>query len=205
MAMKIPKEDQIVQSRAGVTRWDFYVHPFGIPIAQTWPQFFGILALINRHAPDLLIELGIDQGGLGSLLIMRCKYVPDFHYLGIDENEGRINPILKGLAREEPRFAIHIADIYSEETLSMVQSRIAANPGSTAIFCDGGDKLVELQIYSKFLKKKGDILVGHDYTPGLDVPNTINDEKMEFLLEDFDPLDDSFFKHYLILPCFMRK
>jgi hypothetical protein len=87
----------------------------------------------------------------------------------------------------------------------MVQSRIASVPGNTVIFCDGGDKQVELQIYSKFLKKRGDIIVGHDYTPGLDVPNTINDEKMKFLLDDFDSLDDDFFRRHLLLPCFIRR
>ncbi|KKM69858.1 hypothetical protein LCGC14_1446610 [marine sediment metagenome] len=199
MVIRIGPNDWAVQEEGQAIRWDFRVHPFGIPIAQTWPQFFGMLALINRYGPHMLIELGVDQGGLGSLMVMRNKYVPSFHFLGIERNIGRINPIYKQLSKDEPRHELLYADIYSEETKEYVQKRIAEISGNTAIFCDGGDKLLELKTYSKFLKKKGDIIVGHDY------PGDYDDKDLEFLLDDFEPLDENFFKKFLRIPAFMRR
>ncbi len=54
-------------------------------------------------------------------------------------------------------------------------------------------------ISSKFLKKKGDIIVGHDY------PGDYDDKDLEFLLDDFEPLDENFFKKFLRIPAFMRR
>ncbi len=199
MVVRVAPKDWAVQEDGKAIRWDFHVHPFGIPIAQTWPQFFGMLALVNRYGPNLLIELGVDQGGLGSLMVMRNKYVPDFYFLGIERNIGRVNPVYKQLSKDEPRHELLYADIYSEATTEYVQKRIGEMPGNTAIFCDGGDKLFELKTYSRFLKKKGDIIVGHDY------PGDYDDKDLEFLLDDFDPLDENFFKKFLAIPAFIRK
>lgn len=179
--------------------WDFFVQPFGIPIALTWTQFFGALTMVNRYPPALFIELGVYRGGLGSLLITRCKYDPNFHYLGIEIDQLAINKTFFQMVEEEPRAEIYIGDLYKDETEKYVDKRIMNAAGRTIIFCDGGEKLLDIVLYSELLKRTGDILFAHDY------PGQYDDEDLEFMFERFDALDEEFFKNGLLIPAFIRK
>jgi hypothetical protein len=54
-----------------------------------------------------------------------------------------------------------ISDVFNAETENEIKELICQN-GVTVIFCDGGNKIREFNLFSKYLKS-GDYILAHDY------------------------------------------
>ena len=52
-------------------------------------------------------------------------------------------------------------DAFEKSTIEKIQKYIQ-EPGKTLVFCDGGNKKREFNLFAKYLKV-GDIIMGHDY------------------------------------------
>lgn len=130
----------------------------GMPCAQnrlalpTWSYAF------EMHRPARIIEIGSGTGGftIGLAIASRSYKTCVF---SIDQTEAPSEEF-KTLAIDlEIRFIK--ADILSEGTTEFI-GNLTELPGTTYVLCDGGDKLRELETFSKFLKP-GDVIGAHDY------------------------------------------
>jgi hypothetical protein len=101
-----------------------------------------------------IIELGTARGGLSVLLGMfsltyGCKYVTYDIY-----DSSLYNDLFKRLDIDFRK-----KDIFECE--SEISKEIQSE-GITILFCDGGDKAKEFNMFSKYLKP-GDLILAHDY------------------------------------------
>lgn len=83
--------------------------------------------------------------------------VKQFSYAGYQSTDFSINDYLKNLDID-----FKIKDCFEKETFKEITDLIQ-EPGKTLIVCDGGNKAKEVQEFSPYLKK-GDIIIGHDYS-----------------------------------------
>lgn len=101
---------------------------------------------------DLIIEIGYHWGGL-TLWFERNKK-PGAKVIGFDIND-EIREVT------DPSVDYRYGDCFSEQTINEI-TELVNNSGKTLIFCDGGYKEREFQIYSKIIKS-GDVIMLHDF------------------------------------------
>jgi len=157
--------------------------PYGIKTSHTWHEMGQILRIINDYEIETFVELGVHVGGLASLLLPITKY-KNFTYFGIEKDVSIIHPAI--------RDRIYIGDILEsvDEVRRIKMSR------RTFIYCDGGNKKLEMGLY-KDLLNTGDIIACHDYFReniiGLDIFAPEVSRKDLLFLEyglRFEPLPD---------------
>lgn len=130
------------------------VWPMGISTSLTWYDVGAILHVVHESRAGLVVEIGVEHGGLGALLLAYSAYT-GITYRGLDITLGALHPAMR-----VPEIVAR--DAWATETVAEVQGWMAKAPGPVLIFCDGGDKPRELHLYAPLIRP-GDVLIGHDY------------------------------------------
>lgn len=131
--------------------WAAQQNPYAFPI------FYDFL---NQIKPKRILEIGTALGGFTFFLKNSCDR------LGIDCK------ILSYDIYSKPQYTqmiengidVRVENIF-DNTYSSVKQEVIdfiKQEGVTLILCDGGNKIGEFNLLSKFLKK-GDIIMAHDY------------------------------------------
>lgn len=127
--------------------------------------------MISNNKPSRVIEIGTSQGGLTLMirdildqyglqktdLITYDIYDPIYLKYFIVENNKNIT------TKVETLFCERYQSFKNEETKNLLKNYIQQE-GSTLIMCDGGNKIVEFNLFAELLKKE-DIIMAHDYAP----------------------------------------
>jgi hypothetical protein len=107
---------------------------------------------LDEVKPKNIVEIGTASGGLTHFLSDTCPYskiitleTKDFHNYKFKENVKSI-----------------IHDSNSKELIENVLTPFIHNEGTTIVFCDGGDKVIDFINYAPLIKK-GDYICVHDY------------------------------------------
>lgn len=136
--------------------------PYGIRTQHTWHEMGEILRIVNDLDIKTFIELGTYNGGLFSLLIGRVVADKDWRVYSLEIDRTVVDPSLAGLSN------LLIRDVMAEKTIEEVKALISYWRGKALIYCDNGNKVAEMGLYAKILRK-GDVIMCHDYSEGQDV------------------------------------
>ncbi|MDD5649604.1 MAG: CmcI family methyltransferase [Candidatus Nanoarchaeia archaeon] len=109
--------------------------------------------------PKTIIEIGTYYGGL-SILFQMYAIAYDCQFVTFDIKKLTENNKLFVRLNIDHR----IADVF--ESIDVIQNLIK-NEGTSVVFCDGGNKIKEFSIFSKFLKP-GDYILAHDYAKDME-------------------------------------
>lgn len=130
------------------------IWPVGVSTSLTWSDIGVILHVIQAAGIRLVVEIGVEHGGLAALLAAYGQ-VTGVAYRGLDITLAALHPVVRDLP-------IVARDAWRAETVAEVRGWMDAANGPCLIFCDGGDKPKELHLYAPLLRP-GDVLMGHDY------------------------------------------
>jgi cephalosporin hydroxylase len=157
--------------------WPF----FGCFMQQTPNAVMSLNRLINTHNFSTIIEFGTHDAGLSLLFAMYCL---NSHIPCVSDNPNE--PVLykNNTHHKQPKSfytfdnvvrdknATHLLrelranflqrDILNNDETIQEIGNIIKQPGKTLLLCDNGNKIREVELYSKFLKV-GDIIMSHDY------------------------------------------
>lgn len=142
----------------------YHVGYRGLSIQQRPDIIYPFSILLNKIKPNIIIEIGTASGGLSLLLhdlteeieskiitydIITPNYLKDI----VDKNNLQ-------------RIEIVTKNIFSNDYITLndttIMDTILNKNNKLLILCDGGSKVSEFNIFSKFLKQD-DILMAHDY------------------------------------------
>lgn len=135
------------------------ISPLGIPVGQSWIEIGCNLAVIQDFSVGTFIEIGLDAGGMCCLLYSRMQFDKSFHYYGIDISRARLWKTVADL--EGPN--VRIDDVFADTSKRWIWDLIHDSKKRALIFCDGGNKALEMQTFAPYLKE-GDLIMAHDYT-----------------------------------------
>ena len=127
---------------------------------QNWNAFEVFHNFLEKVKPKRIIEIGTSLGGFTSFLNYTCKKLNlDCHILSYDiithhwYDEMRKN----GIDLRIENIFYNNYTTTKKEVIDFIQK-----DGLTLILCDGGDKIKEFNLLSKYMKK-GDFIMTHDY------------------------------------------
>lgn len=125
----------------------------GIPTTQAWDDYLLWEKFFYHNPINFMLEIGT-QFGATSLFFKHHAEVYGFDFLTIDIVEfpevSRIKELLGG--------SFHLMDCFTAETIQIVTSVDTPK----LVFCDGGNKPLEMQTYAPLLKP-GDFIACHDW------------------------------------------
>ena len=148
------REDKLYKQHGGIA-------PYGIMVSHSWTEIGAVLEVVNKYKVDLFVEIGFHRGGLGTLLVPNCLYNFGFHYLGFDIDMEIAEPSFLEIV-EQTLFARFVfEDALSELAIGIVSDALSKSL-HPMIYCDGGDKPREFDIFSRMLPADGLVMV-HDY------------------------------------------
>lgn len=133
----------------------------GVPAVQAWEDLMLWENFLNLADPHTLIEIGTFLGGL-SLFLHFQAYSRDCTFVTVDWQEfadfkSEDSPLwISGVAAE----FIH-EDVWRPEFQHDLQNMITAD-SPAVLFCDGGNKPLEMRTFVPFLKP-GDFVAVHDW------------------------------------------
>jgi hypothetical protein len=142
-----------------------FARPHGIFICHWWAEVGCLFNILDHYEIGLFVEIGVLDGGLAALMLSRCDYLPEFDYLGFDSHQGKWNARLV----ERAGIKLFRGDAFSSQTQERVQNKIRRCEHRALVYCDGGNKAAEANLYWGFLRR-GDLLGVHDFSD--DVKNT---------------------------------
>ena len=134
------------------------IWPIGVSCSLTWLDLGAIAHILHAAHIRLVIEIGVEHGGLAAYLAAYCHYTGCV-YRGIDITLNALDPTVRA---EMAHTQIEERDAWSAATVARVAAWLAEHDGPALIICDGGDKPKELKLYAPLLRP-GDVLIGHDY------------------------------------------
>lgn len=111
-----------------------------------------------KEKPKRIIEVGTGGGGLSLFLAEICKVI-DCEFFTFDIDQKRSGAIGKKI--RNMGFSAELTNIFDLKTIEKV-SKLISKTGRSLVLCDGGKKIKEINMFSKFLKP-GDIIMAHDY------------------------------------------
>jgi len=127
---------------------------------QNYKAFEVFHNFIQSVKPKKILEIGTSIGGFTQFLKYTCDNLGlDTHIISLDIHEKHwySDIIEMGVdLRLENIFLNNFEDV-PQEYKDFIQG-----DGVTIVLCDGGDKVREFNLLSKFLKR-GDYILGHDY------------------------------------------
>jgi hypothetical protein len=132
-----------------------------------------LTTLFETVQPSQILEIGTACGGLTVLMrnILNQINLKNCLIRSYDVNPEHNRSILLGLIDEGENINFRLENIFNSDYSELKENSdipdFIRNPGVTIVMCDGGSKLKEVNILSKFLKK-GDIIMAHDYSPTTD-------------------------------------
>ncbi len=134
------------------------IWPIGVSCSLTWYDLGAIAHILQTHHIRLVVEIGVEHGGLASYLEGYCHYT-GCAYKGIDITLNALNTTVRD---EMAGGQIEQHDAWAAPTIARVGRWMAEHPSPALIIIDGGDKPKELHLYAPLLRD-GDVMVGHDY------------------------------------------
>ena len=130
----------------------------------------------QTHKFEYVVEFGSQKGALSTYFANAAAISEQFFFETYEwdrdkdwysrENEGAGHWFDK-LAKISPYVNGFSQDVFSEDTLDHVRKN--SEQFKTFIFCDGGDKVKEFNMYAP-LKKPGDRIAVHDWGTEIDYP-----------------------------------
>jgi hypothetical protein len=134
---------------------DYY--PFfykGLRAEQSRNIFRALDVLSEYENPSQIIEIGASSGGFTKILedhpISKNAKIYSIELKAFNPNAVYSDKVIQ----------INGDCFHLEESIGNTIKK----DGTTLFFCDGGDKNLEINIFSKYLKV-GDLIFGHDYAP----------------------------------------
>lgn len=130
----------------------------GHRLGHTWHEVCVLKAFINHFRPDVFAEIGVHEGVLSQILI---PFVPKY-YIGVEINCQIVLPEVQNLYHERWETTnLVCGDCFEEDIIF----NITHQKGIKMIYCDGGNKARELDVYHIFMNP-GDIIMTHDFNDG---------------------------------------
>ena len=131
--------------------------------------FENLKNILNEIKPHRIIEIGTARGAT-------TLYMSDLlTELKLNDTKIKTFDIIQrdhliDVERDNIEFYIGNIFNYSLKELSKPEEIVnfLSNDGTNLIMCDGGNKILEFEILSKYLKK-GDVIMAHDYAPNKEV------------------------------------
>jgi len=128
---------------------------------QNWKAFETFWKFLYDVKPNRILEIGTSIGGFTQFLNYCCKSIgikTDIISLDIHKKDWYIDIINEGVD-------IRIENIFLENYQDIPQfyKNFIQNDGVTIVLCDGGDKIKEFNLLSRFIKS-GDFILAHDYS-----------------------------------------
>ena len=123
------------------------------------PQYFpAITDIMKERNPELIIELGTHLGGMTAIL---SDYFPDveIHTFELDIDTVAVETV-ENLSRKNVTF--HERSLFPREHEGLVNLLIGGVDKRKVLYCDNGNKEMEMELYSKYLMP-GDLLGCHDW------------------------------------------
>lgn len=167
-------------------------HWFGqYPMSQNQLAVSMLSMALDYENPDVVIEIGTQQGGLVCALAELNTRGTQFYSLDITDQ--RPEEVKKGFAKNHIHFVLEDCFEFIPKILAMRRH------GKYVILCDGGNKNLEFSTFRPLLAS-GDVIMAHDWIYGLKTRNQ-NDLSMFWDREEFtnnlkddykDPLADEF-------------
>lgn len=153
-------------------KWDQHgiLWPFVLPIGQSWFDIGAVFGTIQYMNIRTMVEIGINQGGISSLMYGRKDFDPGFAYFGIEIFDHVVDSRLPK-AHWKGGFSIKIGDIFQNEAWLR---ECVDRSGRTLVLCDGGNKAGELKFVLPTMRN-GDVVLVHDYQVEFldsDIPTT---------------------------------
>jgi len=115
--------------------------------------------LLKEENFDTIIELGTSLGGLTYIISDICDennlkkniHTLDYSYRDYVEDELKSRNVNYYILNEK------------EEEYKKVVTDLISSQGKCLVLCDGGNKIEEFNLYSRYLRS-GDIIMAHDYS-----------------------------------------
>lgn len=158
----------------------------GITILQNKDIVKSFTELITKYKPSRILEIGTAAGGLTLLLRdlldqNNCKDA-DFKTYDIENGDwSRSEIFIKAL--ETRKIDSILQNIFIPDTMTLQDETCVdyiQSEGTSLIICDGGNKALEFNILSKYLKS-GDIIMAHDYAYSREFfDNAVGSRKWDF-------------------------
>jgi len=203
MNESIPDFELTVTTRKGfeLQEINYNMNVLDVLAAQQPAQILSHIDIINRYKIALFVELGTYMGGGLVHVIPNLILDRNFRYMGYEILPEKVKDEILFFAFDHPRCELILQDMFLAHNLEAVSDAIASTQGRVYVFCDGGNKPKELEIFSKFLRV-GDIISVHDYVE--DQTGEITDQDLEKLGDDFASLDEELRKNILWMPTFIK-
>ena len=143
------------------------IDPFGLLVGHTWCEVGLILDAINRNNVTRFVEVGVHKGGLCAILAHSTEHMPNFHYLGVEIDGNIIDPSVRKLfhSRADSIRSLWIRDAHDAQTIMDVVDWTRLDSGPALVYCDGGNKIKEFNLYAPFIRR-GDFIAAHDFDYG---------------------------------------
>lgn len=158
------------------------IDPFGLLVGHTWCEVGLILDAVNRNQVTRFVEIGVHKGGLCAILAHTTEHMPSFHYLGIEIDgeivDSSVRKLFHPLVVQQDIRDLWIMDAHRRSTIDQVAGWIRRDKGPALIYCDGGDKVAEFNLYAPVIRP-GDLIAAHDFDYG-------GYERAEIRIEDID-------------------
>jgi len=131
----------------------------GFKMTQRPEVFMMFNYLFNNEKFERIIEIGTHLAGL-SLFLAYCAFAKNMEFYTFDIR------LKNSIAREkvkELKGNVDVIDVFTSEGTSIIK-RLIESPGRVLLLCDGGNKIKEVNRFSKYLKMS-DVIMAHDYFP----------------------------------------
>ena len=129
---------------------------FGTDMSQVENAPIVLNRFLNIVKPETIIEIGTFKGGL-SVLFSLYTIANNKRFVTYDIKDHIVNKeVFLKLSID-----LRISDVFKESVISEITSLIRS-AGVTVLFCDGGNKIREFNLFGKVLKQ-GDYILAHDY------------------------------------------
>ena len=170
-----------------------------IRLGHTWDEYYVLENFIKTQKPLWFIEVGVHEGGLSYKLIPELSGI---NYLGIEINCGIVRPAVKDIYTHYFNAELMCSNCFSSTVAIKVSEK-----KNKIIYCDGGNKVKELQHF-KHMCHPGDIIMSHDFWDGDRKIKGVDEIHPEVLpmdvlhldvSDDFVRLDETIFKNTRII------
>jgi cephalosporin hydroxylase len=129
--------------------------------AQQNPNAFKVFYdFLEKNRPSRILEIGTAMGGFTIFLKITCDELG----LNIPIRSYDIHGRQSYETMIESGIDVRVEDIFTEGYQDVIQDAVdfIQDDGPTLVLCDGGHKISEFNVLSKFIKS-GDYIMAHDY------------------------------------------
>lgn len=127
-----------------------------VDVSHTDEEVEYLLEVLRSTEIKTFVEIGVHLGGLAAILIDKMD-----HYLGVEIKESITDSNLKAYVSRKENCDFKFADAWSATTILEVALWLQ-NKRPAFIYCDGGKKPKELDLYAPLLLA-GDMIGVHDF------------------------------------------